>query len=248
MKWEKLSLKDKADLMKLYIQNGFTNLSEIKNHYNSFDSINLFRDGGRKNSVTAPEYRNTYKQYGFLNYIGATDPKGNREGNAKRWDDLHRRIEYGITKGWTPEQIGAIIANDATESGLIEDNNQFGGDKAIGAFQMHGAELKDYNRKYNEDYDFRNQYDHIDSLIRFDNRGLPAGRKAKVVDGKTLYKYQTGENMRRVWNNKKSSSGDIAESFIGFFERPGKPKVELRRNRADSIANYVERNYKIIKK
>ena len=37
MKWEELSLKDRADLMKLYIQNGFTNLSEIKNHYNSFD-------------------------------------------------------------------------------------------------------------------------------------------------------------------------------------------------------------------
>lgn len=38
MKWEKLSLKDRTDLMKLYIQNGFTNLSEIKNHYNSFDN------------------------------------------------------------------------------------------------------------------------------------------------------------------------------------------------------------------
>lgn len=38
MKWEELSLKDRADLMKLYIQNGFTNLSKIKNHYNSLDS------------------------------------------------------------------------------------------------------------------------------------------------------------------------------------------------------------------
>ena len=38
MNWEELSLKNRVDLMKLYIQNGFTNLSEIKNHYNSFDS------------------------------------------------------------------------------------------------------------------------------------------------------------------------------------------------------------------
>lgn len=37
MKWEELSLKDRADLMKLYIQNGFTGLSKIRSHYNSLD-------------------------------------------------------------------------------------------------------------------------------------------------------------------------------------------------------------------
>ena len=45
-KWDSLSIKDKADLMKMYIKNGINNLDDIKNHYNSF------QDGGEtKNFV-----------------------------------------------------------------------------------------------------------------------------------------------------------------------------------------------------
>lgn len=35
-KWNSLSIKDKADLMKLYVKNGINNLEEIRNHYNKF--------------------------------------------------------------------------------------------------------------------------------------------------------------------------------------------------------------------
>lgn len=35
-KWDSLSIKDKADLMKLYIKNGISNLEEIRSHYNKF--------------------------------------------------------------------------------------------------------------------------------------------------------------------------------------------------------------------
>ena len=49
MKWEELSLKDRADLMKLYIQNGFTGLSKIRSHYNSLDEGGNL--GGAKGEV-----------------------------------------------------------------------------------------------------------------------------------------------------------------------------------------------------
>ena len=64
--------------MKVYIQNGIYSLKDIREHYNTF------QNGGFKKSYTAPEYKNSYTQYGFLNYIGATDPTGNKQGNAKR--------------------------------------------------------------------------------------------------------------------------------------------------------------------
>lgn len=35
-KWDSLSIKDKADLMKLYIKNGINNLEEIRSHYNKY--------------------------------------------------------------------------------------------------------------------------------------------------------------------------------------------------------------------
>ena len=35
-KWNSLSIKDKANLMKLYIKNGINNLEEIRGHYNKF--------------------------------------------------------------------------------------------------------------------------------------------------------------------------------------------------------------------
>lgn len=35
-KWDSLSIKDKADLMKLYTKNGINNLEEIRSHYNKF--------------------------------------------------------------------------------------------------------------------------------------------------------------------------------------------------------------------
>lgn len=41
MNWSELSLSQKSDLMKLYIQNGITSLSAMKEHYNSL------QDGGK---------------------------------------------------------------------------------------------------------------------------------------------------------------------------------------------------------
>ena len=51
MKWNTLTMSQKQALMKIYVNNGITNLDEIRNHYNSFD------DGGFTNMpqyVTAP--------------------------------------------------------------------------------------------------------------------------------------------------------------------------------------------------
>lgn len=46
-RWSQLSLKDKSDLMSLYIKNGISSLEEIRKHYNSFNTgDHLYQDGG----------------------------------------------------------------------------------------------------------------------------------------------------------------------------------------------------------
>ena len=35
-KWSALSMKERADLMNMYITNGISDLKEMKKHYNSF--------------------------------------------------------------------------------------------------------------------------------------------------------------------------------------------------------------------
>ena len=50
MKWDNLTMSQKQALMKIYVNNGVTNLDEIRNHYNRFD------DGGEKDNITRQEY------------------------------------------------------------------------------------------------------------------------------------------------------------------------------------------------
>jgi len=51
-RWSQLSLKDKSDLMSLYIKNGISSLEEIKKHYNSY------QDGGK---ITFQQWKDRMK-------------------------------------------------------------------------------------------------------------------------------------------------------------------------------------------
>lgn len=54
-KWDSLSIKDKADLMKLYIKNGINNLEEIRSHYNKFATGGYTEEGKKEAVVRTPE-------------------------------------------------------------------------------------------------------------------------------------------------------------------------------------------------
>ena len=58
MKWSDLSIQEKADLMKLYVANGITNLDTMKQHYNSF------QEGGsiKTNNTEEPNFITRLKQ------------------------------------------------------------------------------------------------------------------------------------------------------------------------------------------
>ena len=45
-RWSALSMQERADLIKLYIDNGVTNMKDIRNHYNSFSTGGPVKEGG----------------------------------------------------------------------------------------------------------------------------------------------------------------------------------------------------------
>ena len=78
-RWSSLSMKDRAGLIKLYVNNGITDISTIKNHYNKFD------EGGEKTTTTIPK-GNPLKD---LAYLIGSDSRVSSKGYAT-FEDLKR--------------------------------------------------------------------------------------------------------------------------------------------------------------
>lgn len=78
-RWSSLSMKDRAGLIKLYVNNGITDISTIKNHYNKFD------EGGEKTTTVIPK-GNPLKD---LAYLIGSDSRVSSKGYAT-FEDLKR--------------------------------------------------------------------------------------------------------------------------------------------------------------
>lgn len=105
-KWSDLSMSERADLIKLYVNNGITSLNDIKKDYNSFG------DGGDKsNIVTTETDRKILEKEGWNDRIVATMPlngfsrkeiknaaKGVARNEELSNEYLDNLIEVGSTK------------------------------------------------------------------------------------------------------------------------------------------------------
>lgn len=60
-RWSQLSLKDKSELMSLYIQNGISSLEEIKKHYNSYQYGGIVDNPN--NPKKKPKFQQSEEQY-----------------------------------------------------------------------------------------------------------------------------------------------------------------------------------------
>lgn len=105
-KWDQLSMKEKADLMRLYVANGYTNLDSIRKHYNTFN------EGGPAETQT--EEKSGWQKakevaYDVLEFV---DPTG-ISSYATSEGDLRQAIE-GYKKGTASlgdigiEAVGAL--------------------------------------------------------------------------------------------------------------------------------------------
>ena len=87
-RWSQLSLKDKSDLMSLYIRNGISSLEEIKKHYNSFAT------GGQMNTDGSKEDKNIDNN--IPNFVGgATALNPNYDYSLEHMADKYPVITEG---------------------------------------------------------------------------------------------------------------------------------------------------------
>lgn len=100
-RWSALSMQQRADLIKLYTNNGITNINDIRKHYNSFD------DGGPTEKDTIPMYAD---EEGNLYDVlpGVVDIRGLNRREVKRlaqeiagrdtheWDVTNRELASGL--------------------------------------------------------------------------------------------------------------------------------------------------------
>lgn len=81
MKWDNLTMSQKQALMKIYVNNGITNLDEIRNHYNRFDEggfINPYKQGDTYTESDECAYfsNHTLNDQGYMMSGDAWTPRG----------------------------------------------------------------------------------------------------------------------------------------------------------------------------
>lgn len=110
-KWSALSMKDKADLIKIYVSNGITSLDTIRKEYNSFS------DGGNTEPIY---YDDTYiepavvkafkSQEDYNKFLGERGARAVREGTNRVAQNIFKGLQY------TPVIGDAIDISDAVIS------------------------------------------------------------------------------------------------------------------------------------
>lgn len=97
--WNELSIKEKADIMRVAIRNGITNLADIRQKYNEFaEGGNLYDDGGPKTKMTADGrtlYYSTVPETGEVRWIDFDDSKDFDGVTGYRfYDDAGNKMHY----------------------------------------------------------------------------------------------------------------------------------------------------------
>lgn len=242
-KWEELPIADRAQYMRVAVQNGYRDIRSIREAYNRYD------DGGE-----------------ILDFNVATL-------SAKQKSNMDEAWKYFTSNGYSSQATAAIMANGLQESSFYEDKVQPDGDRAVGIYQMHGKRLKDYNKFLTENNlkdSSLSQQKYMHSVIK-GNRSdfymdsynqnkkaiedLKAKKKRAAWEEKDLKDKQ--EYHKKIYGTREKEGrlypiSDLREAlgkpelgidslttvFSNTIERPGKPKQEQRIRYAKGIFNH----------
>ena len=112
-RWSALSMQQRADLIKLYIDNGITDIKGIRNHYNSFSDGGRILDGTSEENQTLSN-NSAWKTIGSTAYdvLELIDPTGitswaTPEGDLWQAIEGYKQGENGFGKV-ALEAVGAI--------------------------------------------------------------------------------------------------------------------------------------------
>lgn len=216
-RWSALSMKDRADLIKLYVESGITDLREIKKDYNSF------KDGGSTENIS------------FVEKI--VDKINDSEwGNNKLKD-----IAYSIgvrAKESGKATLGNVITG--TVVGLLGINNKqddnlrafIYGPEAAG-FKKSDDNTFNYNYYIQENYPDRDINKYEGYINNFGNYIIDSSKKSYIESliksGKPIYVDADNEYVKDFIKGK----GGIGD-FVDIYEPEYYPENEGR----DDVKNY----------
>lgn len=223
MKWDTLSMSQKQALMKIYVNNGITNLDEMVNHYNSFD------DGGTKwkalNNIdfkVIPDSTFTRDKTGAgsIEYFqkehpeGITYPNGYYKPHPSPGNDV---ILYNPKENDEQDiRLDAlhIMPKDATYD-------------ALNTIYREAAKNSDvvWNAKHRYDEDIKNHgKENLDPFIQYFNNEADGLLRNMFIEGTPEYitskRYYPDKAQLREWNKHILSEIDAIQQYLEIGERP----------------------------
>lgn len=199
-RWSSLSMRDRADLIKLYVSNGITDISTIKNHYNKFD------DGG-----PVGEGQKTYNH-----------PMYNHKEEEAMYSYLRDR-------GVPHVQASAIMGNIAVESMLNPEISQVGGGGGYGLIQVTNRSRKKSFINYDgQPYVFGSELNpetqrQLDYII---DKGLDSYTVGEWRGNENISKARVARKKFLESNDINKASKIFMENYL----RPGKPHPKRRQS------------------
>ena len=98
-KWDELSMAEKAEMMKVAVRQGITNLSDIKQRYNEF------AEGGSKEEEEEVN-TNSYSVGNLVNALYQNNPKEKYLGEPEHHYDFTQSEEWANAHGYYPDARG----------------------------------------------------------------------------------------------------------------------------------------------
>lgn len=199
-RWSALSMQERADLIKLCVSNGITNIGNIRKYYNSFDG------GG-----PVGEGQKTYNH-----------PKYNHKEEADMYSYLRSR-------GIPHVQASAIMGNIAVESMLNPEITQIGGGGGYGLIQATDRSRKNAFINYDgQPYEFGSNISpetqrQLDYII---DKGLNTQTRGEWRGNDNIGRASVARRKFLEATNVNKASKIFTENYL----RPGKPHTKRRKS------------------
>lgn len=199
-RWSSLSMRDRADLIKLYVSNGITSLDNIKKNYNSFGPGGPIGEGSKTYESKLYNHKEEAAIYSYLR-----------------------------SRGVPHVQASAIMGNIAVESYLNPNISQIGGGGGYGLIQATDKARKNSFINYDgQPYEFGSKLDpetqrQLDYIIDKGLNTYTIGEWKKV-------KGTSGARDARKKFLSETDVNKASDLFTRSYLRPGKPHTERRQS------------------
>lgn len=244
MKWEELSMSDRSNLMKTYLQNGVIRLSDMRDHYNKFVS-----GGPLRNEYDNPESPEEYATFPYkptLRRVNSFDDGGKL---SSTWDSNYIRKNRGNLdylynqhrrSGLTHNQAIALMSNYIVESGADPHMQQIGGGSGEGLIQFTDPSRKASLKEFQPIHDFDGVLDpELQRQARYITTNVAGLKQGEWRHGGKSNGFDTAREAKESFFNNSKSLTDLVEIISENYVRPGKPHLDRRKE----VATYLNKEY-----